>query len=104
MRKICCKIYNCPELDVEAELCKRDEVEITEYGCSTYAQFKFDRKARKIGIELKPCPFCGGKAELLYDSIGNGCYAVCKKCYVLSDRKKDAKEVADAWNARTDSK
>lgn len=101
--KVRCKNYDCPYLDVEAELCKQEEVEITEYGCSTYAQFKLDRKALEIGIKLKPCPFCGGKAELLYDSIGNGCYVICKKCYALSNRKKDVKEVADEWNSRTAS-
>ena len=47
--------------------------------------------------ELKPCPFCGGKAEF---EIDEGWFVFCEKCgsmTVLFDTKPEAKET---WNAR----
>lgn len=70
-------------------------------------------------IELKPCPFCGGEAEINKKPLwrGNhgykGCYefvAVCKKCGCKVDHIKndsiyrseeEAQEnVINAWNKR----
>ena len=37
--------------------------------------------------ELKPCPFCGGKALLSHDYEGNGAsYVRCEKCGLESIR------------------
>lgn len=55
--------------------------------------------------ELKPCPFCGGKARLL---VNDGVRVICSKCYVgtmiLTDdvvRETNAVEmVVEAWNRR----
>ena len=47
--------------------------------------------------ELKPCPFCGGKAEFEKDE---GWFVFCEKCgsmTVLFDTKPEAKET---WNSR----
>ena len=38
-------------------------------------------------LELKPCPFCGGKALLSHDHVGNGAsYVRCEKCGLESIR------------------
>lgn len=58
--------------------------------------------------ELKPCPFCGGKARLWVDG---GVRVICSKCYVgtmnLTDSigyESDAVEmVVAAWNRRAEN-
>ena len=58
--------------------------------------------------ELKPCPFCGGKARLF---VGNGVRVICSKCYagtrILTDNmeyESNAVEmVVEAWNRRADA-
>lgn len=59
--------------------------------------------------ELKPCPFCGGKAALFVD---NGVRVLCQKCnaqtIILVDGRtvsgrvtgNATKSVIDAWNRR----
>lgn len=69
-------------------------------------------------VELKPCPFCGGKAEHLYcydSNIGyiysnipwgdNGEMHVirCKKCDAETTRYKTQKGCFNAWNRRVDN-
>lgn len=56
-------------------------------------------------FELKPCPFCGGKARLL---VGDGVRVICSKCYagtmILTDNmeyESNAVEtVIEKWNRR----
>lgn len=52
-------------------------------------------------IELKPCPFCGGKAVMLGEE--DGMYqVVCPNCDGTIDYFYDEKELAaEKWNART---
>ena len=56
-------------------------------------------------LELKPCPFCGGKAEI-WNARGErtawiGCMARCS-VLVSKEHKTDADAVA-AWNTRADA-
>lgn len=47
--------------------------------------------------ELKPCPFCGAKANLIRGEIGNGCWIECEECMVST--KVDSKDaVIKHWN------
>lgn len=62
--------------------------------------------------ELKPCPFCGGKAKMhtgvtLSVPKRSLAYCYCMRCQATSahyeDRKQDGtflKEAIDAWNRR----
>lgn len=60
--------------------------------------------------ELKPCPFCGGEAQLEHDFMGIGSsYVVCKKCGLKSvsfmrsfECSSDANAV-EYWNRRADN-
>lgn len=59
-------------------------------------------------IELKPCPFCGGKARLF---VNGGVRVICPKCYastrILTDEmeyESNAVEtVIEVWNRRADN-
>lgn len=57
--------------------------------------------------ELKPCPFCGGEAEVLhyetftinFSSVYKY-YVSCKKCNANTDLKASIEDVIKAWNRR----
>ncbi len=56
---------------------------------------------------LKPCPFCGGKAELTEWHGGNeyshGWWVICEECGVYADFHTSEKRVAiKAWNERSE--
>ena len=58
-------------------------------------------------MELKPCPFCGGKAILAHDPMGPGAsYIRCEKCGLESVHFIKSFEVASDeraikyWNKR----
>ena len=60
-------------------------------------------------VKLKPCPFCGGKADFK-TYIGACVYVECRKCRTTSDvfDKTDFLELnciaaADAWNRRAEN-
>ena len=65
--------------------------------------------------ELKPCPFCGGKAKIYATTTGT-CpnhakhYCYCGKCFAsgksFSDFENDGSSVfkaIEAWNRRADA-
>lgn len=65
-----------------------------------------------MGIDLKSCPFCGGKASLF---ANNGIRVLCQKCgastRVLMDTMdvlgvvgNSTEEVIKAWNRRTEQR
>lgn len=57
--------------------------------------------------DLKPCPFCGGKARLF---VNGGVRVICSKCYastkILTDNMEyesnTVETVIKAWNRRVD--
>ncbi len=65
-------------------------------------------------IELKPCPFCGGKAQFMYNIDCEPDGILCRKCqYVMRflrihHKPKDTfgetmEKMAEVWNRRTNS-
>ena len=58
--------------------------------------------------ELKPCPFCGGKARLF---VNGGVRVLCSKCYastkILTDELEYSSNAVETviveWNRRTDN-
>lgn len=65
-------------------------------------------------ITLKPCPFCGGEAEIRHGGRGSvskpiTSFIACKSCGARTDQVEvDAEyssdeEAAKAWNSRADS-
>ena len=61
--------------------------------------------------ELKPCPFCGGKAVRMSfmdmvqaPHIKATRFIGCKNCAVVSFTDVTAEEVVEAWNTRAEQK
>ena len=52
----------------------------------------------KKEIKLKPCPFCGGKAELFKGYSLSHVY--CRNCNAQTDSLKSSKRAVELWNAR----
>lgn len=53
-----------------------------------------------IDIELKPCPFCAGKAVLFEDFMPT--WVACKKCGATTEARYDVMEVIELWNRMMD--
>ena len=53
--------------------------------------------------ELKPCPFCGGEAELF--TYGDGKFLPkCSVCWgMIEEWFSSEEEAAEAWNRRADN-
>lgn len=64
-------------------------------------------------IELKPCPFCGGNADLwiVFVPYGEGLerdeeneyHCGCCDCGVSTSSRYDEDDAIEAWNRRTDN-
>ena len=54
--------------------------------------------------ELKPCPFCGGDADLMTPEDDNMrlATAMCMGCYITGPEKETEAEAITAWNTRAD--
>ncbi len=51
--------------------------------------------------ELRPCPFCGGKAHLCKDQPGGRLWHVsCGRCYVMTVNHGRQDAAVVAWNRR----
>lgn len=49
--------------------------------------------------ELKPCPFCGGKAHIMR----GGHWIACEDCQSESGYYSTKEEAIEAWNRRVDN-
>ena len=58
---------------------------------------------RQHEVQLKPCPFCGGKAEI--KDCGDGCYKIeCENDCIAGNNhflRKNINVLIAAWNQRT---
>ena len=52
--------------------------------------------------QLKPCPFCGGDAEI-YSTLPEHTYVYCRRCGACGWAARNTAEAADAWNSRSPS-
>ncbi len=56
--------------------------------------------------ELKPCPFCGGEAEIFKmtsesDKEFECWYVICEECTIQTPACITRDEASEAWNRRT---
>lgn len=51
-------------------------------------------------IELKPCPFCGGEAQVL--NVVHHYMVCCTKCYGMVGLFDKERSAIKAWNRRSD--
>ena len=74
--------------------------------CTKRWQDGEERKSRMA--ELKPCPFCGGRAEISqgrYDGKDTS-YVMCKECmaqgefFIVSTKYASDEKAIKAWNRR----
>lgn len=55
--------------------------------------------------ELKPCPFCGGKAEIIGGPSKYGLKQIrCTKCCNCTAFWKGRKKAIEMWNIRVDNR
>ena len=58
-------------------------------------------------IELKPCPFCGGKAfvsaKLPYFGEELTLAVVCEQCNASSKHRRTKEKAIEDWNRRADN-
>lgn len=50
--------------------------------------------------KLKPCPFCGGNAVLIYMSFTEGYRIECIECYSASINDIEKEKAIQRWNTR----
>ena len=60
---------------------------------------------QRENYEFKPCPFCGGKADAIYDDAGKWFYIACvnDECPIIAQGMwhTDMQKAIEEWNTRT---
>lgn len=51
--------------------------------------------------ELKPCPFCGGRAQMNYDGARK--LILCSECLIRTESYDTYEKARDVWNRRENS-
>ena len=75
---------------------------------------KHETGGKTMSEKLKPCPFCGGEAELAYGGKGSFIaegisFVRCKECgavgqkFEVSRKYSSDEKAIDAWNRRIDN-
>jgi len=74
------------------------EFVLSQYGTKPETVSGCEGAEEIIMEELKPCPFCGGKAVILKENM----YSVrCNSCFIGTDFCFTEQEAITAWNRRT---
>lgn len=84
---------------------------VMQYGqvCGYWEFLELVRSKPTMNDELKPCPFCGGKAVLKiksFDIFNNAAFVECKKCHARTDLVEASlhytavDRAKDFWNRR----
>ena len=55
----------------------------------------------EVKMELKPCPFCGGKA--LYATDCHIWAVICESCGARTNVYRNDDDAKEAWNRRTET-
>jgi Lar family restriction alleviation protein len=53
--------------------------------------------------DLKPCPFCGGEADVVEDEVNNLVWCVCSTCGATGGVEGNNQDAIEVWNRRTDN-
>ena len=61
-----------------------------------------EKDSMSDSVALKPCPFCGGEAEIEQYSAWH--FASCKNCYSMSRCSPTKEGAAENWNRRAEDK
>ena len=56
----------------------------------------------RLNINLKPCPFCGGKANVRVD-VGRNFVVFCEQCHAYTQERLRLLDALELWNMRCES-
>ena len=107
------ELKHCPECGGEAQIV--EPVEGMFIACCTKCGFNYRTFAdkeiaisnwneRTINAQLKPCPFCGGYANLLRGSefSNDYWYVTCGRCLAETRKVNSPDDAIRLWNSRKD--
>jgi len=81
--------------------CKHKDMSVYSYPCEAcYGGSLYEPEEGTA--ELKPCPFCGGEANVVKYAVSYGrVYSVaCAYCNCRTGRYSSREKAADVWNRR----